>query len=91
MLITKTDEIAISILCTACHPILHEVRFRSTLPPSSGHYVDFNVRKPSARLASHEAEADARHMLLQDSLLLGALAVQVIGGLCWVGQSRWAA
>ena len=28
---------------------------------------------------------DARHMLLQDSLL-GALAVQVIWGLCWVAS-----
>ena len=30
-------------------------------------------------------EGDARHMLLQDSLL-GALAVQVIWGLCWVAS-----
>eukprot|EP00966_Prymnesium_polylepis_P206609 4786823-Prymnesium_polylepis.1 len=42
------DEIAISILCTACRPTLHQVRKSSTLPSSTGHKVDLNVRKPSA-------------------------------------------
>ena len=53
---------------------------------------DHPTRRPALQLVEVNGArrgalpgGDARHMLLQDSLL-GALAVQVIWGLCWVAS-----
>ena len=46
-LIIRIDEIATSILCTACHRTLHEVHLKSSCSAPGGRKPDLKVRKPS--------------------------------------------
>ena len=54
-------------------------------PAASGRRPDLQLVEVNGARQGALPGGDARHMLLQDSLL-GALAVQVIWGLCWAAS-----